>query len=104
MPRKVKDELDRKFGFNISVSQRLLDNIDKNVERMQLYLISKGGKESDVKRLVNRSSVVRECVETLGTETGYQSMILGFSLLLDLNTSQVSLFDEELNKPVPKKG
>lgn len=102
MPRKVKDELDRKFGFNISVSQRMLDNIDKNLERMQSYLISKGGKESDVKRIVNRSSLLRECVEMLGTETGYQSMILGFSMLLDINTNQCDLFAEELGKPISK--
>lgn len=93
---KKKDIQERAVRVNVSLSPETLVRIDKNVERVGRWLIQKGASESDVRKVVNRSALIKEMVETLGTEQGYHSILTGFSAALGVvGYEQCELFPED---------
>ena len=93
---KKLEKKERSVRVNISVKPSTLEAIDKNVERIAKWLIKKGADVRDVAQSVNRSALIAEMVESLGTETGYHSMLMGFSMALGIHgMGQCELFPED---------
>ena len=96
---KKLEKKERSVRVNISIKPSTLEAIDKNVERIAKWLIKKGADVRalrDVAQSVNRSALITEMVETLGTETGYHSMLMGFSMALGVHgMEQCELFPED---------
>lgn len=94
MRRKALNE--RAVRVNVSLTPETLERIDKNVERIARWMLRKGGDEKEVRKVVNRSALIKEMVESLGTEAGYNSMLLGFSMALGVDgAEQCELFPED---------
>lgn len=97
MRKKALNE--RAVRVNVSLAPETLERIDKNVERIARWLLRKGADEKDVRKSVNRSALIKEMVESLGTEAGYNSMLLGFSMALGVDgAEQCELFPEDEDK------
>lgn len=97
MRKKALNE--RAVRVNVSLAPETLERIDKNVERIARWMLRKGADEKDVRKSVNRSALIKEMVESLGTEAGYNSMLLGFSMALGVNgAEQCELFPEDEDK------
>lgn len=94
MPRKITNEEDRVIRINICVKPKVLRALDKNVDRIAQWLILKGADVKDVTRIVTRSALITEMVSSLGTEAGYHSMLMGFSMALGVHgMDQTELFE-----------
>lgn len=90
------EKKERSVHVNISLKPSTLEAIDKNVERITKWLVSKGADVRDVAQSVNRSALIAEMAESLGTEAGYNSLLLGFSLALGVHgAEQCELFPED---------
>jgi hypothetical protein len=97
MRKKALNE--RAVRVNVSLAPETLERIDKNVERIASWLLRKGADEKDVRKSVNRSALIKEMVESLGTEAGYHSMLMGFSMALGVDgAEQCELFPEDEDK------
>lgn len=89
-----KEPHERAIRVNISLSPETLERIDKNVDRIAQWLILKGADVKDVTRCVTRSALIAEMVSSLGTEAGYHSMLMGFSMALGMHgMDQTELFE-----------
>ena len=98
MAKKLENK-ERSVRVNISIKPSTLERIDKNVERIAKWLIKKGADVRDVAQSVNRSALITEMVESLGTEAGYHSMLTGFSMALGVHgAEQCELFPEDEDK------
>jgi hypothetical protein len=97
MRKKALNE--RAVRVNVSLTPETLERIDKNVERIARWMLRKGADEKDVRKSVNRSALIKEMVESLGTEAGYHSMLMGFSMALGVHgMEQCELFPEDEDK------
>lgn len=76
---------------NITLPPSTLKRIDKNVERIQQWLVRHGADEKDINKVVSRSSIIKEMAETLGTEIGYESVLMGFKMKMGVDDSQMEL-------------
>lgn len=91
-----KSVAERAVRVNITFPPSVLDGLDKNVEKLQAFLIRHGAEAKDVAQVVNRSSLLQELARGMSTEFGYQSIKAGFALKLGLeDNGQTSLFPEE---------
>jgi len=91
-----KNAEERAVRVNVSLQPETLKRIDANVDRIARWLINKGADVRDVQKSVNRSALIKEMVESLGTETGYHSMLMGFSMALGVHgLEQCELFPED---------
>lgn len=94
MRKKAFNE--RAVRVNVSLTPEALESIDKNVERIARWLVKKGADEKEVRKSVTRSSLIKEMVESLGTDTGYHSMLMGFSTALGVHgVTQCEMFPED---------
>ena len=93
MKKKTLEE--RAVRVNVSLAPKTLECIDANVERIARWLLRKGADEKQVRKTVTRSALIKEMVESLGTETGYHSMLMGFSMALGVHgMDQVELLED----------
>lgn len=93
MKKKALDE--RAVRVNVSLAPKTLERIDKNVERIAQWMLRKGADEKQVRKTVTRSALIKEMVESLGTEAGYHSMLTGFSIALGVHgMDQCELFED----------
>jgi hypothetical protein len=80
---------------NITLPPSTLERIDKNVERIQQWLIRHGADEKDINKFVSRSSIIKEMAETLATEVGYESVLMGFKMRMGVeDNGQVEMFND----------
>lgn len=87
---------ERAVRVNVSLAPETLEHIDQNVERIARWMLRKGADEKEVRKSVNRSALIKEMVESLGTETGYHSMLMGFSIALGVHgAEQCELFGDD---------
>lgn len=94
MRKKAIDE--RAVRVNVTLPPEVLKRIDKNVERISRWMLRKGADEKEVRKSVNRSALIKEMVASLGTEAGYHSMLMGFSMALGIHgMEQCELFPED---------
>ena len=93
MKKKTLEE--RAVRVNVSLAPKTLECIDANVERIARWLLRRGADEKEVRKIVTRSALIKEMVESLGTEAGYHSMLSGFSTALGVHgMDQVELFED----------
>lgn len=90
MRKKTSDE--RYLRINVSLAPKTLERIDENVERIAAWLLQKGADEKEVRKYVTRSALIKEMVESLGTEAGIHTILAGFSLALGIDGDQTELF------------
>ena len=94
MKKKALNE--RAVRVNVSLTPETLERIDENVERIARWMLRKGADEKDVRKSVTRSSLIKEMVESLGTDAGYHSMLTGFSIALGVHgVTQCEMFPED---------
>lgn len=86
---------DRYYRLTITLPKEDLARIDKNIEKLQNFLVSKGAQEGRVKREVSRSSIIREMLSTLSTDDGYSLLRASMSLALGVtDNGQTELFND----------
>ena len=94
MRKKALNE--RAVRVNVSLTPETLERIDNNVERIARWMLRKGVDEKDVRKSVTRSALIKEMVESLGTDAGYHSMLMGFSMALGVHgVTQCEMFPED---------
>ena len=89
MPKRVTEK-ERKFAVSVSLTPRIAENLDRNVERFQQFLLRKGLDPKEVQK-VNRSELIRELVETLATEAGLLMLQAGICARYGVDDSQLEM-------------
>lgn len=89
MPKRVTEK-ERKFAVSVSLTPRIAENLDRNVEELQQLLIRKGVDQKEVQKF-NRSEIIRELVETLATEAGLRLLQAGICARYGVDDSQVEM-------------
>ncbi|MCQ2596183.1 MAG: hypothetical protein MJ196_13060 [Treponemataceae bacterium] len=90
---KKKSIEERAIRINLTLDQKSLEKFDRNIEEFQKILIAAGGDETEVKRKVSRSSMLREFIQLLSNNAGFDLMKATLSLSLGLSDKQINLFD-----------
>lgn len=95
MANKKKEPSEMAVRVGITLPPSTLERIDKNVERVQQWLIRHGVDQKDINKFVSRSSIIKEMAETLGTEVGYESVLMGFKMRFSVeDNGQVEMFND----------
>lgn len=81
--------------INLSLLPSVVEGLDKNIDRLQEFLIRKGVSEKEVQKVVTRSSLIREFAQLLATDDGYNLIKSGFCLALGVvDNGQTELFKD----------
>lgn len=79
--------------ITVTLPKECVDSLEGNLERLRLGLVRSGADPQAVDRELTRSSLVRQCVEFLSTETGFAVCKGSFCAALGVNADQTDLFD-----------
>lgn len=93
---KRKPPSERAVRVNISLAPKTLEEIDKNVDKLKNWLIGKMGvDEKEVEKVVSRSALITEVVQTLATPQGFENLRGGFAVALGVvDNGQQDLFGD----------
>lgn len=88
MARTTKDP---KLSVHLSLSMKVLEKLDSNLEQLSQILISKGADPEQVRKDLSRSFFIRLLVETVANPYGFELVKNSILLAFDIDGSQTEL-------------
>lgn len=88
MARTTKDP---KLSVHLSLSMKVLEKLDSNLEQLSQILISKGADPEQVRKDLSRSFFIRLLVEMAANPYGFELVKNSILLAFDIDGSQTEL-------------